>query len=94
LAEAGVYDGELLLVHQVGASESSVLVDEVEGIAESHDRRAVWFSEHGWMTGWFAISVALSAAAALLPPKVAVTSLAGMLIAAIAVLVVARMRRC
>ena len=64
LAEAGVYDGELLLVHQVGASESSVLVDEVEGIAESHDRRAVWFSEHGWMTGWFAISVALSAATA------------------------------
>jgi type VII secretion integral membrane protein EccD len=88
LAEAGVYDGELLLVHEVGASESSVLVDEVEGIAESYDRRAAWFSEHGWMTAWFAISIALSAATALLLPKVAVASLAGMPIAAMAVLVV------
>ena len=30
LAEAGVYDGELLMIHEVGASESSVLVDDVE----------------------------------------------------------------
>src|SRR5271169_3183601 len=90
LAEAGVYDGELLVVREVGAPASSSLVDELEGMTESVDNRGRWFAEQRWMAGWFALAVALSAATALLLPEVAVAPLvAGVPIAAVAVLVVA-----
>jgi type VII secretion integral membrane protein EccD len=65
------------------------LVDDVEGMAESVDNRRSWFAEQRWMAGWFALSIALSAAAALVVPEVAVAPLvAGVPIAAVAVLVV------
>src|SRR5689334_17923324 len=70
LAEAGVFDGELLVVHEIGANESSVLVDELETAARADDRHKEWFAQHGWRTGWSALGIALSVAAAVLLPKV------------------------
>jgi type VII secretion integral membrane protein EccD len=89
LAEAGVYDGELLVVREVGAPASSSLVDELEGMTESVDNRGRWFAEQRWMAGWFALAIALSAATALLLPEGAVAPwVAGVPIAAVVVLVV------
>src|SRR5262245_49296024 len=88
LAEVGVRDGEVLVIEQIGANGSSVLIDEVEGMAAPVNRQAQWLSEHGRMMGWFAISIALSAATALLLPKMGVAPFAALPIAAIAVLVV------
>ena len=89
LAEAGVYDGELLVVREVGAPASSSLVDELEGMTESVDNRGRWFAEQRWMAGWFALAIALSSATALLLPEVAVAPwVAGVPIAAVAMLVV------
>ena len=89
LAEAGVFDGELLVIHEIGANESSVLVDELEGTVSAVDRHLEWFTGHGWMAGWFALGIALSVAAAVLLPSVAVASVAGISSAAIAALLVA-----
>jgi type VII secretion integral membrane protein EccD len=66
LAEAGVYDGELLLVREAGSPASSVLVDAVEGRAEAVDTRSHWYADHGSTAGWFVIAITLSAAVALL----------------------------
>jgi type VII secretion integral membrane protein EccD len=66
LAEAGVYDGELLVVREAGIPASSVLVDDVEGRAESVEPGARWFTEHGSPATWFALSFTFAAAAALL----------------------------
>jgi type VII secretion integral membrane protein EccD len=88
LAEAGVRDGEVLVIEQTGANGSSVLVDEVEGMAGPVDRWTQWLSEQGRTMGWFAISIALSAATALLLPKMDIAPLMGLPVAAIAVLAV------
>jgi type VII secretion integral membrane protein EccD len=89
LAEAGVYDGELLVVAEDGAPTSSSLVDDVEGMTESVDDRGSWFAEQRWMAGWFGFGIAMSAATGLLLPEVAVVpSVAGVPIAAAAVVMV------
>jgi len=88
LAEAGVFDGELLVVHEIGANDSSVLVDEIESVADPAGRRSGWFTERGWRAGWFALGIGLSVAAALLLPAVAIAPLVGVSSAAIAVLVI------
>lgn len=89
LAEAGVYDGELLLIREAGSPASSVLVDAVEGRAEVVDARSRWYAEHGSMAGWFAIGITLSVAMALLlvlADETMTPMVAGVPIAAIAVL--------
>lgn len=90
LAEAGVYDGELLVVREAGAPASSVLVDDVEGRAESVDTGARWYNEHGSMAGWFALSITLSAATVLLlslRERTITPMVAGVPIAGVAVLI-------
>ncbi|OBF33792.1 type VII secretion integral membrane protein EccD [Mycobacterium sp. ACS1612] len=89
LAELGVYDGELLVIHEIGANESSVLIDELKGTASAADRHLQCFTGNGWTAGWFALGIALSVAAAVLLPRVAVASVAGISSAAIAALLVA-----
>ncbi len=70
LAEAGVYDGELLVVRAAGATSTS-LSDELEGMMEAQDNARCPFTEQRWMAAWFTLSIALSAAVALLLPEVA-----------------------
>jgi type VII secretion integral membrane protein EccD len=65
LAEAGVYDGDLLVIREAGAAASTVLVDDLEGRAESVYTRAPWYTEQGWMAACFAVSITLSVATAL-----------------------------
>jgi type VII secretion integral membrane protein EccD len=89
LAEVGVYDGELLLVQQVTAAASSVLVDDVEGISETSGGRARGFTEHPWLAGWFGLSITFAVTTAFLAARPAIgTSVAGVPVAAVAALVV------
>lgn len=88
LEEAGVHDGEVLIVHEIGAGGFSVLVDEVAGTSASADRRMQWLTDHGRMAGWFTVSIALSVVTALLLPRIVVAPLGGLPTAAIAVLAV------
>src|SRR6202012_2720312 len=68
LAEADVYDGELLIVGEAGAPASSSLSDDLDGMADSKGDRGSRFAEQRWMTAWFALGVALCAATARLLP--------------------------
>ena len=67
LAEAGVYDGELLVIREAGAPASSVLVDDVEGRVESVGTHAelVRRARFGWQRGSCSV-ITLSTATALL----------------------------
>ncbi len=90
LAEAGVYDGELLLVREAGAPTSSVLVDEVERSIEPIDTRARWCAEYGRMAGLFVLAITLSVATALfleLPGPAVTPMVVGVPITAVAVLI-------
>jgi hypothetical protein len=89
LAEAGVYDGELLVVGEAGAPPSSSLADKLDGMTETVDTHGRWFAEQRWMAGWFVLSITLSVVTALLLPHVAVApQVVGMPVAAVTVLVV------
>jgi type VII secretion integral membrane protein EccD len=89
LAEAGVHDGELLVVGEVGTPESSLLLDDLEGMTEFIDLRARWFIEHGRTAGWFAFSIVLAVATALLLPGLDSSPLAaGVPITAVVALIV------
>ena len=91
LAEAGVYDGELLVIREAGAPASSVLVDDVEGRVESVGTHGSWYAEHGSMATWFVLSLTLSTATALLlllPERTTTPVVLGVPIASIAVLLV------
>jgi type VII secretion integral membrane protein EccD len=88
LADAGVYDGELLVVRDTRAPASSSLVDDVEGMTEAADNRGGWFAERHWMTGWFGLGIALSVAIALLvSSRPVAASLVGVPVSVLAVLV-------
>ncbi|OBJ19709.1 type VII secretion integral membrane protein EccD [Mycobacterium sp. 1245801.1] len=89
LAEAGVHDGELLVVGKAGAPASSSLADNLEDMPSPGDHRWRWFAEQLWRSGWFATGIVLSAAAALLLPRVApVAGFAGTPAAAVSALLV------
>jgi len=63
LAEAEVFDGDVLLIHPVDATVPSVLVDELADLdAESSQ---TWWWWHG--SGRYAVGTVLSVAAALVP---------------------------
>ncbi|OBI96309.1 type VII secretion integral membrane protein EccD [Mycobacterium sp. 1465703.0] len=88
LAEAGVHDGELLIVAEANTPASSPLSDELEGMAEPQDNRGGWFTEQRWMAAWFVLSIALAAATVLILPKAAGTlRIAGVPVAAAAALI-------
>jgi type VII secretion integral membrane protein EccD len=69
LAEAGVCDGDLLVIGAAGAPAASPLSDDLEGLAESKDNAGCPLAEQPWLTPWFALSLAMSVAAALLLPE-------------------------
>jgi ESX secretion system protein EccD len=68
LAEAEVFDGDVLLIRQVGEPAPSMLADELTGPGEEA-------SGNSWLrrpaTGWYAISAVLSVAVALVLPTLA-----------------------
>jgi type VII secretion integral membrane protein EccD len=70
LAEAGVSDGDLLLLQELDAPAWSLLIDELDGVGEGGpaDPRARWFAEDGRRAGWFTLSIVLAGATALLFP--------------------------
>jgi type VII secretion integral membrane protein EccD len=82
LAETGVYDGEILLVQEVGAPASSLLVDDVEGMTAGADGRARWWAENAWMAAWFALGIVLAAVTAFLLPDLNAPAVGGVPIAA------------
>lgn len=69
LAEAEVFDGDVLLIREVGEPAPSILADELAGLGEEPggDARVRWPPE----TGWYAAGAVLSVAAALLVPAFA-----------------------
>lgn len=87
LWEAGVSDGEVLVVQEALGPARTLLIEDVEGTSESDDR---WpFTGFGPVAGPLAVSIALSAAVALLLPSLAAESVVrGVPIAALAVLAV------
>ncbi|WAJ46377.1 type VII secretion integral membrane protein EccD [Mycobacterium sp. Aquia_216] len=87
LTDAGVCDGEVLLVRQAGPLGPPPLVDDIEGVAESVG--GGWFAEHGRTAAHFALGMALAFATVLLLRLPAATpSIIGIPITALAVLVV------
>jgi type VII secretion integral membrane protein EccD len=87
LAAASVYDGELLVIREVGAPASSPLVDKLDAVTDSADNIRCPFSEQLWMAGWRVAGIALSVATALLlRGEVLVPSVAHLSIAAMTVL--------
>jgi type VII secretion integral membrane protein EccD len=87
LAAASVYDGELLVIREVGAPASSPLVDKLDADTDSGDNIRCRLSEQLWMAGWRVAGIALSAATALfLRGEVLVPSVAHLPIAAMTAL--------
>jgi type VII secretion integral membrane protein EccD len=88
LAEAGVYDGELLVVQEVGVPTAPLLFDDVESTPGVVDRRTRWLIENAPMATWFGLSMLLgTAVAVLLPRQPTIAQLAGWPVAAIVTLV-------
>jgi ESX secretion system protein EccD len=89
LAEAGVHDGELLVVQEIGAPASSLLVDELESTTGSVKNSQDRLTQTMRSAVWFVISIALSAVAVLSLAQVANgTAAAAVSLTALAVLLV------
>jgi type VII secretion integral membrane protein EccD len=89
LAEAGICDGELLVVVESEAPASAPLSDKLDRGTEAKDNNGCLFTEQRWTTAWFALSVTLSAAIAVLLPDASRTArVSGVPVAAVAALVV------
>ena len=89
LAEAGVYDGDVLMVQEVGRAPAPVLFDDVDRNAAEPDARARWVADNRERLGWFGLAVVLATiAAALLAARTAAPWAAAVPIAAIAALAV------
>ncbi len=87
LAEAGIYDGEMLVVREVGVPAAPLLFDDVEMVSRKVDNRRQWFTDNAWIATWFGLSIGLGAVvAALLPRQTAVSLLPAVPVAAIATL--------
>jgi type VII secretion integral membrane protein EccD len=87
LAAASVYDGELLIIRELGAAASSPLVDKLDALTDSGDNIRCRLSEQLWMARWPVAGIALSAATVLLlRGEVLVPSVAHLPIAAMIVL--------
>ena len=71
LAEAGVSDGELLILHRQETPSSSVLVDEFDDVDERDSSvRPQWLPADANTAGWFALAAA--SATAFVSPELAV----------------------
>lgn len=73
LSEAGVYDGELLAIRQVGQPISPLLFDDVEDAVAGSDRAAKqlagWLAREARPLSCFGVGVVATVAAALLLPR-------------------------
>ena len=87
LAEAGIYDGDVLVVQQVGVPAAPLLFDDVQAARAETDSRKVWLAENARLAGWFGLSLLFGAlVAVLLPLQAAVPLVPAVPIAAIAAL--------
>lgn len=87
LAEAGIYDGELLVVQEIGVPAAPLLFDDVETVSPEVDNRKQWLIDNAWPATWFGLSILLGVAVAAVLPRQSVVSLVpGVPIAAIATL--------
>jgi type VII secretion integral membrane protein EccD len=75
LAEAEVFDGDILLIRQAGERSTAILADELAGprddptLREGQAAGTSWFRRSA--TGWYAIGTVLSVAGALTLPTLA-----------------------
>lgn len=69
LAEANVYDGDVLVVHPAGVPAASVLFDDVEVKTGGDDRRRR-VAEYGRMAAWFGLAFFLAVVTAVMLPSV------------------------
>lgn len=87
LAEAEVFDGDVLMVRGAGDRSTSILVDELAGgampaTAEGHTAGPSWWRQPA--TAWFALATVLSVAAAgTLPTLASGLRVAGVAVAAV-----------
>ena len=87
LVEAGIYDGEFLVVQQVGAPAARLLFDDVTTAPGSIDSRRRWIRDNSGAATWFGISILLGAIiAVVLSQQPNTTWLADIPVAAIATL--------
>lgn len=59
LAEAGIYDGEFLVVQQAGAPAARLLFDDVVSTPGHTDNRRRWLADNARTATWFGISILL-----------------------------------
>jgi type VII secretion integral membrane protein EccD len=89
LAEAGIYDGDFLVVQQVGVPSAPLLFDDVEALAAETDSRKAWLVQNARPAAWFGLSILMGVLVAVLLPRQAVVPLVPAVpIAALAALVV------
>ncbi|BBY46748.1 hypothetical protein MARA_01780 (plasmid) [Mycolicibacterium arabiense] len=67
LGEAGVRDGDILVIQEVDGPAASVLVDHLDGAREAKGSIDRWIDQHGWPATWFGLGVTLCAVASLVP---------------------------
>jgi hypothetical protein len=64
LAEAGIYDGDVLAVTEIGPPAAPLLFDDVEGPVEPGPRTLRgWLVENNGLVGWFGLGLAAAMAA-------------------------------
>ena len=69
LAEAGIYDGDFLVVQQVGVPAAPLLFDDVEAAAVEADSRKRWLQDNAGPVSWFGLSILLGVLVAVLLPR-------------------------
>ncbi|OKH85578.1 type VII secretion protein [Mycobacterium sp. ST-F2] len=88
LAEAGIYDGDFLVVQEIGVPAAPLLFDDVETNKADTDSRKQWLIDNARTASWFALSIAVGVLTAVLLPRQTVAALVPAVpIAAIAALV-------
>lgn len=87
LAEAGIYDGDFLVVQQVAVPAAPLLFDDVQAATPETDSRKAWLAENARPASWFGLSILLGVlVAVLLPRQTGVALVPAVPIAAIAAL--------
>jgi type VII secretion integral membrane protein EccD len=88
LSEAGIYDGDLVVVQQIGVPTAPLMFDDVEAPAGDTDSRTQWLIENARTATWFGLSILLGVAVAVVLPRQTAASVGPVPIAAIATLVI------
>ena len=70
LTEAGVYDGELLTIREIGQPARPMLFDDVEDEADpAQNPVTAWLSRDGRLVVWFGVGLVATVTAAFLLPR-------------------------